>query len=249
MNYSILFKLLEEGLFFSQQHYFCGSQGADPSWAAKRVRERFHQRCTKLSPNRDWQGQCHADPATLLITFTGLYWKVLWKVPWPSNPDVCCKRSALLRMSVLISTAFAKSSASCSLFVSHSPFGANVAWILDMSHHFSPIHLQSAENDPSCCCWGILWADFLSMISDPSILFTSGLKEWMSQQQLATSELWIWPWCWIAKSVLRFWSKQVPIHHRLSWMWARVLGAYKGPLAIFRSWEVKDVTSFKETWG
>lgn len=134
MNYSILFKLLEEG-FFSQQHYFCGSQGADPSWAAKRVRGRFHQRCTKLSPNRDWQGQCHADPATLLITFTGLYWKVLWKVPWPSNPDLCCKRSALLRMSVLISTAFAKSSASCSLFVSHSPFGANVAWILDMSHH------------------------------------------------------------------------------------------------------------------
>ena len=25
--------------------------------------------------------------------------------------------------------------------------------------HVSPIHIQSAENDPSCrCCWGILWA-------------------------------------------------------------------------------------------
>ena len=40
-------------------------------------------------------------------------------------------------------------------FNCQSRSGVKVAWVVDMSHPYTSVHLQSAETDPlCCCCWG-----------------------------------------------------------------------------------------------
>ena len=122
-------ELLSDSLWFS---------GADPSWAAKRFRRRFHQGSSKVSP------RFHQGSPSFVVSL------------------VFCSRSALGCQKVprKVPPRFHQFSSKV------SPKVLQVSWCLWFSGVdpswaakrfrviMSPIHLHSAESDPSCrCCW------------------------------------------------------------------------------------------------